>query len=123
MSTTSVLRCTNVRTAKLENREAWNWELRHTLIQRQTMEAVMATAETIAKPGTKPHALIPSDRVEGTVVRRTNGGKIRTIQRLMFDKMSGNVAYAVLRFGGLLGIRQDHPPIPLATPKVSRPTH
>ena len=26
----------------------------------------MATAETIAKPDTKPHALIPSDRVEGT---------------------------------------------------------
>jgi hypothetical protein len=76
------------------------------------MEAVMATAETIAKPETRPHALIPSDRVEGTVVRRPNGEKIGTIQRLMIDKISGNVAYAVLRFGGLLGIGEKHLPIP-----------
>jgi len=72
----------------------------------------MATAETIAKPETRPHALIPSDRVEGTVVRRSNGEKIGTIQRLMIDKISGNVAYAVLRFGGLLGIGEKHLPIP-----------
>ena len=72
----------------------------------------MATVEPTAKPETKPHALIPSDRVEGTVVRRTNGDKIGTIQRLMIDKISGNVAYAVLRFGGLLGIGEKHIPIP-----------
>ena len=72
----------------------------------------MAIAETIAKPETKPHALIPSDRVEGTTVLRTNGEKIGTIQRLMIDKISGNVAYAVLRFGGLLGIGEKHIPIP-----------
>ena len=72
----------------------------------------MVTAETIAKPETKPHALISSDRVEGTVVRRPNGEKIGTIQRLMIDKISGNVAYAVLRFGGLLGIGEKHMPIP-----------
>ena len=72
----------------------------------------MATVEPTAKPETKPHALIPSDRVEGTVVRRTNGEKIGTIQRLMIDKISGSVAYAVLRFGGLLGIGEKHMPIP-----------
>lgn len=72
----------------------------------------MATAETIANPETKPHALIPSDRVEGTVVLRTNGEKIGTIQRLMIDKISGNVAYAVVRYGGLLGIGEKHLPIP-----------
>jgi hypothetical protein len=81
-------------------------------MRRQTMEAVMATAETTAKPENKPHALIPSDRVEGTVVRRTNGEKVGTIQRLMIDKISGNVAYAVLRFGGLLGMGEKHLPIP-----------
>src|SRR5205085_11734738 len=75
-------------------------------------EAVMAQIDTTAKPETKPHALIPSDRVEGTVVRRVNGDKIGTIQRLMIDKISGNVAYAVLRFGGLLGIGEKHMPIP-----------
>ena len=70
------------------------------------------TDNPIAKPETKPHALIASDRVEGTAVRRPGGEKIGTIQRLMIDKISGNVAYAVLRFGGLLGIGEKHLPIP-----------
>lgn len=74
----------------------------------------MATAETLARPETKPHALIASDRVEGTTVHRTNGEKIGTIQRLMIDKISGNVAYAVLRYGGLLGLGEKHMPIPWA---------
>jgi PRC-barrel domain len=60
------------------------------------------------------HSLIASDRVEGTPVRRPNGEKIGTIQRLMIDKLSGNVAYAVLSFGGFLGMGQKHLPIPWA---------
>jgi PRC-barrel domain len=53
-----------------------------------------------------------SDRVEGTPVRRSSGEKIGTIERLMIDKLSGNVAYAVLSFGGFLGMAQKHLPIP-----------
>ena len=60
------------------------------------------------------HTLIASDRVEGTPVRRSNGEKIGTIQRLMIDKLSGSVAYAVLSFGGFLGLGQKHAPIPWA---------
>ena len=60
----------------------------------------------------QPHSLIASDRVEGTPVRRSNGEKLGTIQRLMIDKVSGQVAYAVLRFGGFLGIGQKHLPMP-----------
>jgi len=63
-------------------------------------------------PTTKKHSLIASDRVEGTPVRRPNGDKIGTIQRLMVDKLSGKVAYAVLGFGGFIGIGQKHLPIP-----------
>jgi hypothetical protein len=55
---------------------------------------------------TDTHSLIASDRVEGTPVRRSSGEKIGTIERLMIDKLSGNVAYAVLSFGGFLGIGQ-----------------
>jgi hypothetical protein len=77
-----------------------------------TSEGVMTTADTITKPETKPHALVASDRVEGTVVRRLNGERIGSIQRLMIDKVSGNVAYAVLRFGGFLGMGEKHLPIP-----------
>lgn len=60
----------------------------------------------------KKHTLVPSDRVEGTPVCRVNGERIGTIQRVMIDKVSGNVAYAVLSFGGFLGIGQKHLPIP-----------
>ncbi len=60
------------------------------------------------------HSLIASDRVEGTPVRRANGEKIGTIERLMIDKHSGNVAYAVLSFGGFLGLGQKHLPVPWA---------
>jgi DNA polymerase III delta prime subunit len=37
-----------------------------------------------------------------------------TIERVMIDKHSGNVAYAVLSFGGFLGMGQKHLPIPWA---------
>jgi len=70
------------------------------------------TDNPIAKPETKPHALIASDRVEGTVVRRPNGEKVGAIERLMIDKLSGKVAYAVLSFGGFLGMGEKHMPIP-----------
>jgi hypothetical protein len=60
----------------------------------------------------RAHTLIASDRVEGTPVRRAEGDKIGTIERLMIDKVSGSVAYAVLSFGGFLGLNQKHLPIP-----------
>src|SRR6185295_8913552 len=72
-------------------------------------ETIMAT-DTI--PRTKKHNLIASDRVEGTAVRRPKGDKIGSIERLMIDKVSGKVAYAVLSFGGFLGIGHKHLPIP-----------
>jgi hypothetical protein len=82
------------------------------------MEATMQTAQSGMSDGEahQPHShtLIASDRVEGTPVRRANGEKIGTIQRLMIDKLSGSVAYAVLRFGGFLGLGQKHAPIPWA---------
>ena len=59
----------------------------------------------------KPHQLIASDRVEGTAVRRPNGNRIGHIERLMIDKSSGRVSYAVLSFGGFLGIGASGPVI------------
>jgi hypothetical protein len=40
--------------------------------------------------------LIASDKIEGTAVRRSNGDKLGTVQRVMIDKRSGKVAYAVI---------------------------
>ena len=63
---------------------------------------------------TKPHSLIASDRIEGTAVRRPNGDRIGHIERLMIDKISGKVSYAVLSFGGFLGMGAHLVPLPWA---------
>jgi hypothetical protein len=56
--------------------------------------------------------LIGSDKVEGTAVYGADRNKIGSIDRVMIDKMSGKVAYAVLSFGGFLGMGDDHYPLP-----------
>jgi hypothetical protein len=56
--------------------------------------------------------LIGSDKVEGTAVFGADGQKIGSIERVMIDKFSGKVSYAVLSFGGFLGIGDDHYPLP-----------
>ena len=56
--------------------------------------------------------LIESDRVEGTTMYDPRGNDIGSIKRLMIDKLSGRVAYAVMSFGGFLGIGEDEYAIP-----------
>ena len=56
--------------------------------------------------------LIGSDKVEGTAVYGADNQKIGSIQRVMIDKTSGKVSYAVLSFGGFLGIGDDYYPLP-----------
>jgi len=56
--------------------------------------------------------LIGSDKVEGTAVYGADDNKIGTIERVMIDKLSGRVSYAVLAFGGILGLGNDHYPLP-----------
>jgi hypothetical protein len=56
--------------------------------------------------------LIGSDKVEGTAVYGADREKIGSIKRVMIDKMSGKVSYAVLSFGGFLGIGDDYYPLP-----------
>jgi hypothetical protein len=60
-------------------------------------------------------SLIGSDKVEGTYVYDTKGEHMGSIERVMIDKRRGQVAYAVLRFGGFLGLGSDHYPIPWAS--------
>ena len=57
-------------------------------------------------------SLIGSDKVEGTAVYGANDTKIGSIERVMIDKMSGKVSYAVLSFGGFLEVGDDHYPLP-----------
>jgi hypothetical protein len=55
--------------------------------------------------------LIGSDKVEGTAVYGADDSKIGSIERVMIDKFSGKVSYAV-GFGGILGLGNDHYPLP-----------
>lgn len=56
--------------------------------------------------------LIGSDKVEGTAVYDADDEKIGTIARVMIDKISGQVAYVVVGFGGFLGAGEDYYPLP-----------
>ena len=58
------------------------------------------------------HHVISSDKVEGTSVYNANGDKLGSIDDLMIDKYSGNVRYAVMEFGGFLGMGTDRYPLP-----------
>jgi sporulation protein YlmC with PRC-barrel domain len=56
--------------------------------------------------------LIASDKVEGTAVYNRRGERLGSIYNFMVDKRSGQVAYAVLSFGGFLGIGDSYYPLP-----------
>ncbi len=56
--------------------------------------------------------LIASDKVEGTAVYDRSGDRLGTILNFMVDKRTGRVEYAVLSFGGFLGIGENHHPLP-----------
>jgi sporulation protein YlmC with PRC-barrel domain len=63
--------------------------------------------------------VISSDKVEGTAVYNAAGDKLGSIDDLMIDKISGQVQYAVLEFGGFLGMGTDRYPIPWRVLKYS----
>jgi hypothetical protein len=62
-------------------------------------------------------SLIGSDKVDGTTVYGANDRKIGSVERVMIDKISGKVAYAVISFGGFLGMGEDYYPMPWANLK------
>ena len=74
-----------------------------------TQTRTQAPAASTTRSG-KP--LIESDRVEGTTVYNAHGDDLGSIKRLMIDKVSGRVAYAVMSFGGFLGIGEEEHAIP-----------
>src|SRR3954453_16417589 len=77
-------------------------------IREKTTMAMQAREMEARETG----SLIGSDKVEGTAVYGANDQKIGSIERVMIDKISGRVSYAVLSFGGFLGIGDEHYPLP-----------
>ena len=56
--------------------------------------------------------LIASNKVEGTAVYNREGEKLGSIYNFMVEKRTGQVEYAVLQFGGVLGLGSDYYPLP-----------
>ena len=69
-------------------------------------------AQTDSRGTATGKPLIESDRVEGTTVYGTDGNDLGSIKRLMIEKLSGKVAYAVMSFGGFLGMGEEEHTIP-----------
>jgi sporulation protein YlmC with PRC-barrel domain len=55
---------------------------------------------------------IRAKKVIGTDVKDTSGSKIGTVEDVMLDKQSSNIMYAVVGFGGFLGMGEKYHPIP-----------
>jgi hypothetical protein len=56
--------------------------------------------------------LIAADKVKGTDVYNPAGDSLGTIDDIMIDKASGRSIYAVMSFGGFLGLGEKYHPLP-----------
>jgi PRC-barrel domain len=72
-------------------------------LEEETMDATTETG-----------SLISASKVNGTSVYNTSGDSIGKIYDVMLDKVSGKVAYAIMSFGGFLGIGDSYHPLPWA---------
>jgi hypothetical protein len=57
-------------------------------------------------------SLITAARVVGTNVFNSEGQKLGIIDDIMIDRASGRTVYAVMAFGGFLGMGESHHPLP-----------
>lgn len=61
--------------------------------------------------------VISANKVNGTDVYNTSGESLGEIHDVMIDKRSGKIAYAIMSFGGFLGIGEQYHPLPWSTLK------
>src|SRR5687767_11450856 len=79
------------------------------LIRYQRQGGAMASDNTKID---ETDRLIASNKVEGTAVYNRQGEKLGSVYNFMVDKRSGQVEYAVLSFGGFLGMGDKYHPLP-----------
>jgi sporulation protein YlmC with PRC-barrel domain len=71
-----------------------------------------ATGQVQTDHADETPSLISSRKVIGTSVYNANGDDLGTIHDIMLEKHSGRVAYAVMSFGGFLGIGEKYHTLP-----------
>jgi sporulation protein YlmC with PRC-barrel domain len=79
------------------------------------MEEIMSytnTAQTGELGAKETASLIASSKVKGTSVYNSAGDSLGSIHDVMLDKRSGKVNYAVMSFGGFLGMGEQYHPLP-----------
>ena len=64
---------------------------------------------------TSRSSLIAASKVNGTDVYNPHGEKLGSIDDVMIEKRSGQAAYAIMSFGGFLGIGEKFHPLPWST--------
>ena len=67
---------------------------------------------TIKDPSDTRGRLIAASQVNGTNVYNPAGEKLGHIYDVMLDKQSGKADYAIMSFGGFLGIGDRYHPLP-----------
>ena len=65
-----------------------------------------------ATPELTGHPLISASKVQGTAVYNLEGDRLGHVEDLMLHKLSGKVAYAIMSFGGFLGMGEKYHPLP-----------
>lgn len=66
----------------------------------------------ITHPADTRGRLIAASKVNGTAVYNRAGEKLGSVYDVMIDKRSGRAEYAVMSFGGFLGIGEEYHPLP-----------
>jgi hypothetical protein len=61
--------------------------------------------------------LIAAQKVKGTTVYNLAGETLGTVDDIMIDKVTGRALYAVMSFGGFLGMGEKYHPLPWPTLK------
>jgi sporulation protein YlmC with PRC-barrel domain len=74
----------------------------------------------MANVATPQSTLIEASKVQGTAVYNPHGERLGSIDDVMIDKNSGLSVYAIMSFGGFLGLGADYRPIPWSKLTYSR---
>ena len=74
--------------------------------------AMSSTTGTTSVATDETGSLIAASKVEGTTVYNRQGDNLGHVYDVMIDKRSGQVAYAIMSFGGFLGLGESYHPLP-----------
>ena len=66
----------------------------------------------VSDPSETHGRLIAASKVNGTTVYNTAGDNLGSVYDVMIDKRSGKAEYAIMSFGGFLGIGDSYHPLP-----------